>query len=224
MEAALAVGLQGMSVSDHNSAEAVDAVRAAAAGTGLYVFPAMEITTRGGHVLGIFDNSTPSSVLWDTLKAVGLPREASGDPTPMAKVGTEEVYFEIQSRGGIAIAAHIDRWPSGLTETGLPTPEKVHLHESPLLSAIEITAPLDKPLWNEGQMRRYPLCRACTQGSDAHAPCEIGRRPVFARMEEVSLDGLRQALLEYRLHIRFPHEMNGDLAAFTAEALRTQGK
>ncbi len=40
---------------------------------------------------------------------------------------------------------------------------------------------------------------------------EIGRRPFYAKMDDLSLDGLRQALGDHWARIRFPHELNGDL-------------
>lgn len=210
VDAAIAAGLEAIAIADHNSAAAVDAVRAAAKTWGLYVFPAIEITTPGGHVLAIFDATTPSSVLWEVLQAVGITTECSGDPTPRAKADTEEVFRQIQRRGGIAIAAHIDRWPSGLAETQLPVEEKVRLYTSPFLNALEITAPLDKHLWNQGRMRKFSLGRACIQGSDAHAPDEVGRRPFYAKMDGISIEELRQALADHWARIRFPHELNAE--------------
>ena len=55
-------------------------------------------------------------------------------------------------------------------------------------------------------MRGYPKKYACIQGSDAHALDEIGRRPVYIRMERVDLPTLRSVFLECEDGIVFPHE------------------
>ena len=63
--------------------------------------------------------------------------------------------------------------------------------------------------WNDGTDVRYNRPRACVQSSDAHAPEEIGRRPVFMRMETVSLLGIRAALANFREQVLFPADVAG---------------
>src|SRR6185436_17732825 len=46
--------------------------------------------------------------------------------------------------------------------------------------------------------------KACVQGSDSHALSEMGRRPTFFKMQSPSVNGIRQALFDYRLKVRFP--------------------
>ncbi len=144
--------------------------------------------------------------LQDFLDCVGVAREGWGDAATMASGGIEEVFQKIEERGGIAIAAHIDRWPSGFLETNEPRPVKMRIHSNKYLSALEITVPQSKDLWNAGQMGSYPRKHACIQGSDAHAPDEIGRRPVYIQMERVGLEALRSAFLDYEARIVFPNE------------------
>src|SRR5438132_12132137 len=56
---ALAAGLDAMAVTDHNTGVWVDRMKAAAKGSGLVVFPGVEITAMGGernvHILAIRD-------------------------------------------------------------------------------------------------------------------------------------------------------------------------
>jgi hypothetical protein len=107
----------------------------------------------------------------------------------------------------LSIAAHIERWPSGFLETSEPRRVKMRIHGNSYLSALEITVPQNKSLWNTGQMRDYPRKYACIQGSDAHALEEIGRRLVYIKMEPVNLDGLWSAFLDHRTKIVFPEEL-----------------
>ena len=77
---------------------------------------------------------------------------------------------------------------------------------------MEITDPRNKNRWNQGLMPHYPRKLACIQGSDAHAPAEIGRRPVYLRVPTLDLAGLRLAFRDYDGRIFFPEEL-GELEA-----------
>ena len=204
--AALAAGLEVMAITDHNTVEAVDEVRQMAGKEGLFVFPGVELSTKGGHVMALFELDAPTDKLVDFLDSVGVARGAWGDATVMTNDGIEEVFQKIERCGGIAIAAHIERWPSGFLETMEPRRVKMKIHSSKYLGALEITVPQNKSLWNAGRVRNYPKKYACIQGSDAHALSEIGRRPVYIQMQTVGLTALREALLNYEVKIMFPEE------------------
>jgi len=207
VDAAIAAGLEAIAVTDHNSAEATDEIRRAADGKGLVIFPGIELSTVGGHILALFSPDASLAELRDFLNYVGLDQQQWGDSIHMTSGDTEDVLKKIVERGGLAIAAHIERWPSGFLETQQPRAVKMAIYDSDYLSALEITIPRNKPRWNAGAVRGYPRKRACTQGSDAHALSEIGRRPVYVRMESIGLDTLRRAINDYGAAIRFPEEL-----------------
>jgi PHP family Zn ribbon phosphoesterase len=207
VQSALAAGLDAIAITDHNTAEGIEGVRQAGNEKGLPVFPGMELSTRGGHVLALFELDTPVEKLRDFLDNIGINREGWGDAATMAAVNTEEVFQRLEDWGGIAIAAHIERWPSGFLKTNESRRVKIKIHNSRYLSALEITVPHDKNLWNNGLVRNYHKKYACIQGSDAHALEEIGRRPVYIRMEDIGLDALRAAFLDFEASIMFPDEL-----------------
>ncbi|MFC2041333.1 PHP domain-containing protein [Chloroflexota bacterium] len=206
VDTALASSLDTVGITDHNTVEAIDNIREIAAEKGLFVFPGIELSVKGGHVLAIFELNTPVERLEDFLDYVGVAREGRGDAATTAEDGIEEVLAKIDEQGGIAIAAHIERWPSGFLQTNEPRRIKVRIHNNKHLSALEITIPQNKSLWNAGKVRGYPKKYACIQGSDAHALDQIGRRPVYIKMEQVSLENLRLAFLDYESRIVFPDE------------------
>ncbi len=207
VEAALAIGLEAIGVTDHNTVAAIDGIRQVAGKRDLFVFPGVELTTKGGHILAIFEPDAPVERLEAFLDHIGISREGWGDAATMVGIGMEETFRKIDEWGGMAIAAHIERWPSGFLETNEPRKIKVRTHSNQYLSALEITIPQNKSSWNAGQMRGYPKKYACVQGSDAHALDDIGRRPVYIQMEEVGLDGLRLAFREYEARIVFNNEV-----------------
>jgi len=208
VDAALAMGLEVIAVTDHNTVEAIDSIREVAGRKGLFVFPGIELSAKGGHVIALFELDTTVARLGDFLDYVGIAREGRGDAITMAGGGIEEVFQRVDEWGGIAIAAHIERWPSGFLETNEPRRVKMRIHGNNHLSALEVTVSQNKSLWNTGQVRNYPKKYACIQGSDAHALREIGRRPVYIQMETVCLAALRSAFLDHEARIVFPDELS----------------
>jgi predicted metal-dependent phosphoesterase TrpH len=207
LEAALTAGLDGMAVTDHNGVEMVQALRELAAGTSLTILPGTELSTRGGHLLGIFAQDANLDTIRELLLAIGFPREQWGDGFKRTDVWMDRVIEEIAARGGVAIPAHVDREPRGFLASDERPSDKLRIYTHPDLAALEITDPRKRERWNNGTDIRYKQPRACVQSSDAHAPEEIGRRPVFMRMEQVSLDGVRTALADYRNSVVFPSDV-----------------
>jgi len=207
VDAALADGLEAIAITDHNTAAGIEELRYAATERGLCIFPGIELSTVGGHIVTLFSPDTPAEEIEEFLGYVGVEREGRGDAIVQAKGDTAEVLEKIVERGAIAIAAHVERWPSGFLESNQSRSVKRAIHNSEFLSALEITIPQNKGLWNTGKMRGYSKPYACVQGSDAHALEEIGRRPVYVRMPEITLDSLRAALQDYQSKVAFPGEL-----------------
>ena len=206
VDAALANRLEAIAITDHNTVKAINDIREIARKKGLFVFPGIELSTNGGHVIAIFDLDMPVERLEGFLDYVGAPADGRGDAAAVTNDTIEEAFQKTEERQGIAIAAHIERWPSGFLETSAPRGEKIRIHGSKYLSALEITVPQTRELWNAGQVPGYNKKYACIQGSDAHAVAEIGRRPVYIEMGRVCLEGLRLAFLDYDRKILFPNE------------------
>ena len=207
VEAALAADLEAIAVTDHNTVEAVSDIREIGREEGLLVFPGIELSTGGGHILAIFELDTPVERLRNFLDCLGIVWEGWGDAAAVAEGKTEDVLKKVQERGGVVIAAHIERWPSGFLQTNQPRRVKTAIHRSKYLDALEITIPQNKSQWNDGRVRNYPKKYACIQGSDAHALDEIGRRPVYIEAETLNLEALRLAFLDYEAKIIFPDEL-----------------
>ena len=206
VDTALANGLEVVAITDHNTVAAINSIRQLARQKNLYLFPGIELSAKGGHVIALFELDTPVEKLEDFLDYIGVAREGWGDAITMAHGGMEAVCEKIEERGGVAIAAHIERWPSGFLETNEPRQVKMRIHGNQHLSALELTVPQNRSLWNAGEVRDFPKKYACIQGSDAHALADIGRRPVYIQMEPVGLAALQSAFLDYETKIIFPSE------------------
>jgi PHP family Zn ribbon phosphoesterase len=204
VEAALRVDLEAIAITDHHACAGAVEVREAARDTGLVVFPGIELTAREGHFLGIFGVDTPGQELTEFLQWLGITPESLGDGHLVAGRDIGAILKEIDGRGGIGIAAHIERWPSGFLESKEPRRVKEDIHGNEYLRALEITIPQEKSLWNSGLVRGYPKKHACVQASDAHSLAEIGRRHVLVDMKEINLRELREAFRKHETGIVFP--------------------
>ncbi len=207
VEAARNAKLDAIAITDHNTFESVESVRNIAKDKGLTIFPGVELSTKSGHFLALFEVGTPLPRLRENLDKIGVAQDAWGDGAMLVEGEVDYLFKKITDAGGIVIAAHIERWPSGFLETNEPRNVKMAIHASSLISALEITVSKDKKLWNNGEKRGFAKKYACIQSSDAHSPAEIGRRPVFIRMDTINLWSLKSAFRDYENSIFFPDDV-----------------
>lgn len=205
VEAAVSSGLDAIAVTDHNTTAWCDQVANAATGTSLVVLPGVEISTAEGHLLGIWDESTPSTVINELLVLLGIKGTDFGKLDIAANVGFAEAARKIVECGGIAVAAHIDR-PRGLLELKVAD----HLRKTlldPCMSAVEIvdTATATQVANKVGDERLL----ACLRGSDATSPGKsihvvagIGSRRSWIKAARPDLIGIKHALADPELRIR----------------------
>ena len=208
VERALEAGMDIIAVTDHNTAENAAATVRAATGTRLTVLPGMEIASAEEvHVLGLFET------LDDILPVQDEVFQSLPDVPPLApfvqdqvivdaedgvtgfsphflmaatRLAVREIVDLIHRRGGLAIAAHVDRPSfSVISQLGFVPPDLD-------LDALEVS-----PLTTFSEARaglvfgsRLPLVRF----SDAHRPEEIGLASTAFRLAAPRLEEIRKAL------------------------------
>lgn len=206
VQGAQEAGLDAFVIADHNTAQNITPIAEVAKTKGITVFPGIELTTPGGHVLAFFDPESPISQLEALIRDVGISPNQEGIPHHETKDWIEEVFRKIVLHGGMAVAAHVEREPRGFLEQVRDRRVRQNIHASEYLTALEITVPSWKDLWNDGLVKGYPKKYPVIQGSDAHAPNELGRRPVYVKTPSLTLNGLRYALLRHPECVFFPQD------------------
>jgi AAA domain/PHP domain len=211
--AAVAVGLDAIAITDHNTADWCERVAAAASDLALVVLPGVEITTTEGHLLAIFEEDTSATVIRDLLVRIGIQSADHGKLDISAEVNLAQAAHAVDEAGGIAIPAHIDR-PKGLLQIGV----KAHLQKTLLdesLSAVEIVkreteAAIESRVGAERTL-------ACVRGSDTfdgqaghHALSGIGARRTWIKASRPDLVGLRHALADPALRLRLDEPLQVD--------------
>ena len=208
VNAALAKELDIIAVTDHNTVDWCDKVCDAAKGTPLTVFPGVEVSTRQGHLLVLFDVDADQNHMEDFLIHVGVERENWGCLNFSTSKGIKDVANAIEKRGGIAIAAHADG-DKGFLNFITDAAERRRVYSSQNLWAIEIAALTDKTKHQSGTL--YPEGRkmTCLHFSDSHKlEKDIARRHTFLKMGERSVSGLKLALLDPDIRVRFPQNQS----------------
>ena len=147
VQKALDAGLNAIAVTDHNTVAWCALMAEAAESTDLVVLPGFELSTPQGHLLGIWEEGTAPSTIEDVLIRVGIERARLGDMDVVAGRSMSECAAEIQAKGGVAIAAHIDK------ERGILT-QPVQAHVNQLLADPRHRSVRVRARRNPGQSRR----------------------------------------------------------------------
>lgn len=137
VEKAIEQGLNCVAVTDHNTGAGIDAIKAAAEGKDLTVFPGVEITCDPSkvHLLILFDVTKTSADIRDFLVRAGI----KADDFSKQEAATIESIFAIADLatkdGGIVIPAHIDEY-NGLCSISVGNLEKFYGNEN--INAVQV--------------------------------------------------------------------------------------
>jgi predicted metal-dependent phosphoesterase TrpH/energy-coupling factor transporter ATP-binding protein EcfA2 len=220
IEKAIKENIDILGITEHNDVRWIDPIHKAAEGTGVAVFPGFEITTDSGkdgiHLTCLFDPGTNSNVLDHLLSNIGLtPSERfNTDGTPRAfNKGVNEVIEIIKDRGGICIAPHI------LNEKGLLKESegqiRMDIFKNDDLFAVEIPSGradltgFNKEVLIENKRDNYKRKRliACLNSSDAKSVDDIGRKKTCIKLAVFSVEGLREAFIDWESRIRLESDL-----------------
>lgn len=166
--AARQAGLDAIAVSDHDLCTPVPETM-----NGVLLIPACEISTRAGHITGLF--------LERAVDLAALGRL----PAP------EDAVAAIRRAGGLAVLAHPFQRPG--------TPEERFAFDVDGVEAANARACFKAPDANE-RAAAFALRRGLPQvgGSDAHDAKEVGNAYTALEAEELTVPALRRALAQGR--------------------------
>lgn len=203
----------------------------------LTILAGVEISTTGVHILAVFPPQSPRRrvhvTISDLLLSVGIPVEDFGRNPRVGKASAQTALEEITRRGGLSIIAHIDGSDQALLDLyPITSGAMKNVLTSPHLSAVEVVKP--ETMMRSDKTAKQPLSQwidtqrlqadeelgplAWVQGSDAHAPGEIGKRYTYVKMSSPSFEGLNAALRSPASRLRL-----GALADVTPAGLYLYG-
>lgn len=191
-------GLNAIAVADHNTARNVRAVSRAAEEFGICTVPAIEAESAENiHLLCLFPSIEAAEDMGELLESHLPPiknrvdifgeqwimneyDEKTGEIETLLINATdltiEEIKKETENRGGVCIAAHIDREKNGIVAILGAVPESMNF--ATLETADKIT--------EENMDKRYKYIT----NSDAHFLTDISEKQSFLEIEEISVESI----------------------------------
>jgi hypothetical protein len=212
----LAKGLSAIAITDHNSGEWIDRMVAASKGTGLTVFPGVEVSVTGGksgiHIIALFDCDATTKTIENLLANLKFSATDYGNLEAVSALGPEAVVDEIHAAGGLAILAHADSSKGVLSD--MTGQQRIRVMNSRHLSAVEVksvgrTAPFCSGK-DPSYKRRLAYYRASDNRTpitdDGHSIHGVGARYSWFKSDGLSLDALKQVFSDPELRIRCDEE------------------
>ena len=226
VQRALDQGLDGIAITDHESGQFIDQLRAAAEGTGLTIIPGVELNNLAGnegiHLIALFDLDMTANDVDHFLSSIGALKGTGANVTRgTATVGILEVLEKIEQRGGIAVLAHCQSSKGSLAE--MRGEVRTMLVRHPVVLAAEARAEehFDESKkatrkrtwdWLDGTDPIYKRKLAVYQASDnpaasghGHSLAGIGTRFTYFYVERpINLESLRQCFIDREVRIEYP--------------------
>ena len=218
VDAAIAQGLAAIAITDHNSAEWVDKIKTAAQGKPLVIFPGVEISTHEGyHVVVLFDPSTPQKEVELYLGELKFTQEQLGRSEDLCKISIGDLIKCAHEREALVVLAHIDDFKGAffvLTEKD-PATGKIRipntctdLFNNPHYDAVEVVSgKLPDSFEAPRGFKRFPAFYQSSDNPDPeqltkHSKDGLAKRYTWFKMDEISLEGLRQCFADPEVRIR----------------------
>lgn len=213
-------GLDAIAITDHNTGEWIDKVQKAA-DKKLAVFPGVEISTTGGergvHIIALLDPSKGTKDIENLLGKLGIMAHTYGKEDALTTLAPCQVIEIIASHGGLAILAHSNH-ANGVFG-GMKGRQRQEILSHSSLAAAEATD-FDKEEMKSGQKRvvdrldglhpefgnvRLAIYQASDNPSSVdgkHSIEGIGSRFTHFKLDEISLEGLRQCFFDPDVRIK----------------------
>ena len=212
---AVDLGVDVLAVTDHGSVASIPTFRAVAKGHHIVVFPGFELTTREGvHLLCLYPPTTKLHSLERYLGKFGILNPHPSSET--IDMPFSDVLRTVDEQGGVTVAAHIMGKAGGLFEM-LNGQARVRAWRDDNLLAVQIPGHVDdlpegprqivqndNPDYRRTHAPARSQAVAVVNAKDVVQPDDLANPAAtcWIKMDEVSVDGLRQAFLDPESRIR----------------------
>ena len=221
VQAAIDKGLAAIAITDHNTAEWIDRMKAAANDLGLVIFPGVEISmSEGFHLVALFDPTVDQKHIESFLGLVNIKPEEYGKSEAVCTESVYSVIEKIHQRNGLAILAHIDSPKGAFFEQIKPKDGgKVNvpvtcskLFNEAYYDAVEcVNGRLPNGFDDNHHLKRFPAFYQASDNPDPekttrHSLDGIGTLYSWFKVEQIDLEGLRLCFDDPSVRIRLMGE------------------
>jgi hypothetical protein len=205
-------GVTVVAITDHNRLDWYPVVREAGERGGVFVFPGLEVSVNGCHLLALWEATERGHALGRRfLAALWSPDESPFDPGARPRVVSRGQVAEVAALAvqhhALVLAPHCTAARSGLFGPGVCR-NADEVARSGLVAGFDVTGSpgadvLVNPRRQFGDVRPAWFVSGDTRRWDG-----IGERATYLKMGEVpTLEGLRQAFLVAESRIRVPERL-----------------
>ncbi|MXZ43043.1 MAG: phosphoesterase, partial [Caldilineaceae bacterium SB0666_bin_21] len=214
VDKAVELGIEVLAITDHNNVDGIATFRSASHNRPVHIFPGFELSSSEGvHLLCLYPPDTSDDQLGRYLGEFGI-RDTSPSPGLATKT-LSGILEAVHSQGGIAIAAHATN-DGGLFKV-LPGQARIRAWQDENLLAIQIPGPIEdlrpdilpivknqNTAYHRAHAPEDGLAIAVVNAKDIKEPQELDHRSAtcWIKMQEVTIDGLRQAFLDPGSRVR----------------------
>ena len=213
--------LSAIAITDHNSGEWIDRIKVASKGK-LIIFPGVEISAVGGrtgvvHIIGIFDPSKTTKDIENLLGALHISADKYGAQDAFTRESPSKVIDKIVEHDGLPLLPHANSEKgvmggmSGIPRTdiilndnlaGAEAPESDFNNEEKKTRRVRVCDLLD----GSSPYRKMAVFQASDNpsddGSGRHSVEGIGKEYSYFKLDEITLEGLRQCFCDPDVRIK----------------------
>ena len=212
VEAHANAGVEIIAVTDHNRVDWYPVLNEAGEEFGVSVFPGVEISVNGCHLIALWERSKDGHLLAErfveSLWPPGEPRFAeNGDPRPVTEGQVLEVARRAASHQALVIAPHSTAKGMGLFARGVCR-NHVEIAQSGIVLGFDVSGSKSADVLGNPRRVFGDSQPSWFISGDVRSINQVGKRTTYLKLSpEPTLEGIRQAFLMPDTRIRLPQAL-----------------
>lgn len=206
-------GVEVVVVTDHNRVDWYPELRKAGDAVGVYLFPGLEFSVNGCHLMAIWDRTDEGYELAKRfLAALWRPSEkrfkANGEARPVTRAGVLELADDATQHGALIVAPHATAKGMGIFASKVCS-NSSEVAQSGVVVGFDVCGNTGADVLVNPRSEFGDVPPRWFISGDVRSLDDIGSRAVYLKLGETpTLEGLRQAFLMPETRIRFPEKLS----------------
>ena len=215
MEAHSKTGVDIVAVTDHNRVDWYPVLSEAGQTCGVYVFPGIEISVNGCHLIVLWDRTDEGYDLAQRfLQTLWPPGQSpfydNGDPKPVASGQVLEVAERASEHRALVLAPHSTARNIGIFAKGVCRNHREVARSGSVLG-YDVFGDRNADVLTNPKAVFGSIPPAWFISGDVRALEQVGRRTTYLKLSpEPTLEGIRQAFLMPDSRLRFPQSLHSE--------------
>ena len=215
MEAHAKAGVEIIAVTDHNRVDWYPMLCEAGQACGVYVFPGLEISVNGCHLIVLWDRSDEdyeiAKLFVQTLWSPGeSPFFDNGDPKPVASGQVLDVAAKAAEHHALVLAPHSTEKKIGIFAKGVCRNHR-EVAQSGNVLGFDVFGNKNADVLGNPKSVFGGIPTTWFISGDVRSLGQVGQRTTYLKLSpEPTLEGIRQAFLMPDTRLRFPQSLHSE--------------